>query len=98
MSLILALGYKMGINPREYQAMTKTRFFAPLAAAALLAAGSAPAFAKSEGSQNSSGSAAASAEAGERKICKRFDNSASRLRSERLCLTKAEWKKFEAAE
>jgi hypothetical protein len=45
------------------------------------------------------GSAAAAAtdkDKGERKICKTFDYSASRLKREKLCLTRDEWKKFEA--
>ena len=76
--------------------MTKTRFFAPLAAAALLAAGAAPAFAKSQDSQSSSVvSASASAGKSERTTCRRYQNSESRLKSERLCLTKTQWKKFE---
>jgi hypothetical protein len=74
--------------------MTKTRFFAPLAAVALLAAGAAPAFAKSQDNGGNGGSAAAAAEKGERKICKRYPHSASRLRSENLCYTKAQWKVF----
>jgi predicted transglutaminase-like cysteine proteinase len=74
--------------------MTKTRIFAPIAAAALLAASGAPAFAKSQDSQGS-GSVVSVEEKGERKICKRFQNSASRTRSERVCLTKTQWKKFQ---
>ena len=73
--------------------MTKTRFFAPLAAAALLAAGAAPAFAKTQDGQTVE---AASAGKSERKICKRFDRSESRMRSERVCLTKAGWEKLQA--
>ena len=45
--------------------------------------------------QDESASAAARAGKDEKKICKRFDNTASRMKSERLCLTKSEWKKFE---
>lgn len=71
--------------------MTKTRFFAPLAAVALLATGAAPAFATA---QDSGGSVSASSEKEARKTCKRFDHSASRLLSEKLCYTKADWKKF----
>ena len=74
--------------------MIKTRIFTALAAAAIAAAGSAPAFAKSQDSQGN-GSVATASDKGERKICKRFDNSASRMRSEKLCLTKAQWKKFD---
>ncbi len=75
--------------------MIKTRIFTAIAAAALVGAGSAPAFAKSQDNQTN-GSVAAASDKGERKICKRFDNTASRLRSEKVCLTKSDWKKFDA--
>jgi hypothetical protein len=75
--------------------MIKTRIFTAFAAAALVAAGSAPAFAKSQDNQTN-GSVAGASEKGERKICKRFDHSASRLLSERVCFTKSDWKKFDA--
>jgi hypothetical protein len=75
--------------------MIKTRILKAFAAAALIGAGSAPAFAKTQDSQGNGSAGASASDRGERKICKRFDNSASRLRSERLCLTKAEWKKFD---
>ena len=74
--------------------MTKTRIFNALAAAALLSAGTAPAFAKAQDSQSVS-SPGASSEKSERKICKRFDHTASRLLSETVCFTKADWKKFD---
>jgi hypothetical protein len=73
--------------------MIKTKIFAAFAAAAILGAGTAPAFAKSQDSQGNG--SAASEDKGARKICKRFENSASRMRAERLCLTRAEWKKFD---
>ncbi|MEA3039806.1 MAG: hypothetical protein QOE79_2319 [Sphingomonadales bacterium] len=78
--------------------------FASAAAAALIAA--APASA--ERTPVEAANAAATAEAGspaavsadrdkgERKICKTFEYSASRLKREKLCLTRDEWKKFEA--
>jgi hypothetical protein len=31
----------------------------------------------------------------ERKTCRTFQNTASRMKSERLCLTREEWRKFE---
>ncbi|HYD37254.1 MAG TPA: hypothetical protein VEA60_06550 [Allosphingosinicella sp.] len=31
----------------------------------------------------------------ERKTCRYFDNTASRMKRERLCLTREQWKKFE---
>lgn len=74
--------------------MTKSRIFTAFAAAAILTAGTAPAFAKSQDSQGNGSAGASAAEKGDRKICKRFDNSASRMRSEKLCLTKSQWKKF----
>jgi hypothetical protein len=77
--------------------MSKTRIFTAFAAVALSAAGSAPAFAKTQDNQgNGSAGAGASAEdRGERKLCKRFENTASRMRSEKVCLTKSEWKKWD---
>jgi hypothetical protein len=32
----------------------------------------------------------------ERKTCRTFDNTATRMKRERLCLTREQWKKFEA--
>jgi hypothetical protein len=83
----------MGINPREYRTMIKTRIFTAFAAAALIGAGSAPAFAKTQDNQPSE-SAGASASKSERKLCQRFEHSASRLLSEKVCLNKTDWKKF----
>ncbi|HEX4739263.1 MAG TPA: hypothetical protein VH331_17065 [Allosphingosinicella sp.] len=34
----------------------------------------------------------------ERKTCRTFENTVSRLKSERLCLTQEQWKKFEQAQ
>ena len=73
--------------------MIKSRIFTAFAAAALIGAGSAPAFAKAQDSQ-SVNSAGASSDKSERKTCKRFDHSASRLLSEKVCFTKSDWKKF----
>lgn len=70
--------------------MTKTSFLAPLAALSLLAAGAAPAFAKAQDEQ----AAATAGSAGEKKTCKTFQNTASRMKAQKLCLTKAQWKKF----
>jgi hypothetical protein len=74
--------------------MTANRFFTVAAAAALLATGAAPAFAKSQDSQGNGSTAAA--RQGERKICKTFANTETRMRSERLCLTKSQWREFDA--
>ena len=34
----------------------------------------------------------------ERKVCRTYENTESRMKRTRLCLTKAEWKKFERME
>lgn len=67
-------------------------------AALTLAAGT-PAYAAK--SQSERALAAADGAAGarakdERKTCRIFDNSASRMKRQRLCLTREQWKKFEA--
>ena len=71
--------------------------FASTAALALIAAG-----APAQAAKNESARALAAAEGGtgvkakdERKSCRYFDNSASRMKRERLCLTREQWKKFE---
>lgn len=71
--------------------------FASTAALALIAG--APAHA----AKNESARALASADGAagakskeERKSCRTFDNSASRMKRQRLCLTREQWKKFEA--
>jgi hypothetical protein len=71
--------------------------FASTAALALIAG--APAHA----AKNESARALAAADGGagakskdERKTCRTFDNSASRMKRERLCLTREAWKKFDA--
>ena len=71
--------------------MNPTKLFAPLAALSLLAV-SAPALAKSQDSDGNGSVAAKS----EKKICKTFENTASRMKREKLCLTRAQWKKFDA--
>ncbi|HEX8223027.1 MAG TPA: hypothetical protein VF605_04325 [Allosphingosinicella sp.] len=68
--------------------------FASTAAIALLAG--APAHA----AKNESARALAAADAGtkakeERKTCRLFDNSTSRMKRERVCLTREAWKKFD---
>jgi len=81
--------------------MFSKAFAAPLAALSLIAAAIPAGAAKSPEEQN--GSAARSDNArtdngkAERKICKRFENSASRMGSIRLCLTQAQWREFEQA-
>ena len=67
------------------------------ATAALGLAAGAPALAaKGQGGQAAGGSGAK--EKRERKVCRSFDNSASRMKGEKLCLTRAQWKKYEAAQ
>lgn len=68
--------------------------FASTAAIALIAG--TPAFA----AKNESARALASADAGakakeERKTCRLFDNSVSRMKRERVCMTREQWKKFD---
>jgi hypothetical protein len=70
--------------------MTKTSLFAPLAALSLLAAGAAPAFAKAQGEQP----AATGSGKEQRKICRNIPRTESRL-TERVCLTKAQWRKLD---
>ena len=36
-----------------------------------------------------------SADTAERKICKRLENSGTRMKNDRICLTKAEWRKVD---
>ena len=62
-------------------------------AAAMSMAFAAPALAKTAQDEPTGGSAKV-----EKKTCRTFQNSASRLKSTKLCLTKAEWKKFDAAQ
>jgi Ni/Co efflux regulator RcnB len=70
-----------------------------LLSAALAAA---PAAAARTAAANQAGqeatSQASGAAAKERKVCKRLENSGTRLRADRVCLTSAEWRKLEAAE
>ena len=41
------------------------------------------------------GAAAGARAKNERKTCRTFDNSATRMKRERLCLTREQWKKFD---
>ena len=74
--------------------MSMKSIVASTAALALIAA--TPAFAAKGQSESAAGSGAKSKK--ERKICRSFDNSASRMKAEKLCLTREQWKKFEAAQ
>ncbi len=73
--------------------------FASTAALALIAG--APVHA----AKNESSRAMAAADSGagakakeERKTCRLYDNSVSRMKRERICMTREEWKKFEEAQ
>ena len=72
--------------------MNRTAIFAPLAALSMIAVAAPAAAAKGQDAPETT----ASAGKAETKTCRRFDNTTSRMKSTRLCLTKAEWKKFEA--
>ena len=70
--------------------------FASTAALALIAG--APAFAAKTQTERALASADGATDAkakDERKTCRVFDNSASRMKRERLCLTREQWKKFD---
>lgn len=67
--------------------------------AAALALSTAPAAAaKTSAKDQTLVQESAAAAAGDRKICRRLQNTGTRLRSDRVCLTKAEWKKIEDGE
>ena len=70
--------------------MKRDVLIASFAALSMIAA-AAPAYAKAQDSEQSAGAAAKT----EKKTCKTFQNTASRMKATRLCLTKAEWKKFD---
>ena len=67
--------------------------FAAATALAVMAAG--PAAARTQNADGNS-AAAAGQKRQDRKICRTFENSASRMKAQRVCLTKEQWKKFEA--
>ena len=70
--------------------------FASTAALALIAGAPAHA-AKNESARAlaAADSAAGAKAKEERKTCRLFDNSVSRMKRERLCLTREQWKKFD---
>ena len=76
--------------------MNRKLYFAPIAAMSMLAVAM-PAAALAKAQEEQPAAASASGDKASRKICKTFNSTESRMRSTRLCLTKAEWKKFEAA-
>jgi hypothetical protein len=77
--------------------MNRKAYFAPIAAMAIMTAAM-PAAALAKGQDGQPTNSSASNDKGERKICKTFASTESRMKSTRLCLTKAEWKKFDAAD
>ena len=79
--------------------MTRKIFAAPIAALALIAAAPVPsaALAGNSDQQTATGSQSrAPAAKSERKICKTFNTTGSHAKPERLCMTRAEWKEFDA--
>ena len=80
--------------------MTRKIFAAPIAALALIAAAPVPSSALASNSQSQPSSNGQSGQApaakGERKICKTFQTTGSHARPERLCMTRAQWKEFDA--
>jgi hypothetical protein len=76
------------------------KFILASTAALALVAGS-PAFAaRAQGEQASTAGAASDGgkAKSERKTCRTFIGSDSRMKRDRLCLTRSEWKKFEATQ
>jgi hypothetical protein len=69
-----------------------------LAAAPVLAERGRPDAAASEATAPSEPTATGAPAKAEPRICRTFENSASRMKSERVCLTRQEWKKFDAAQ
>ena len=69
--------------------------FASTAALAMVAG--TPAFAaKSPNQQVAASDSGAGAGVKARKICRTFKNTVSRMKAEKVCLTRAEWKKVDA--
>jgi hypothetical protein len=78
--------------------MTRIFLLAPVALAALVA----PPVLANKGHSGTDATEAAASSAqpasdakAERKTCRTFENTVSRLKAERVCLTKDGWKKFE---
>ena len=74
------------------------RFITVAGLAAALALTATPAFAAAKTSakdQAGAQEAGGSVESGERKICKRLEQTGTRMKNERVCLTKADWRKVE---
>ena len=83
--------------------MFRQACFAPLAALVLIAAAPVPTAGLAGSQDGESGSAASSGQPAdsaraERKTCKNFPDTVSRMRTKRLCLTQAQWREFEDAQ
>jgi isocitrate dehydrogenase len=66
------------------------------AAALAMAAGTPALAAKAPGQNQQIAASEAGGGTAEKKICRTFKNTVSRMKSEKLCMTRAAWKKFEA--
>ncbi len=66
------------------------------AAALALSAGTPALAAKSQSQQVAASEAGGGGGEKARKICRTFKNTVSRMKAEKVCLTRAEWKKVEA--
>jgi len=60
-----------------------------------LALSAAPAFAAKAAKDQSVAEESASAATAERKVCKRLENTGTRMKNDRVCLTKEEWRKLD---
>jgi Ni/Co efflux regulator RcnB len=76
----------------------KTKLIFAATAAFALVAGAPAQAAKSQDRQSSEseGGGAEAKAKGERKICRTFQRTESRMKSDKICMTRAEWKKFDA--
>ena len=75
--------------------MSIKMIFASAAALAMVAG--TPAFAaKSQGERQHAVASESGGGEKARKICRRFKNTVSRMKAEKVCLTRAEWKKVDA--
>ncbi len=75
--------------------MNPKSIFASVAALSLIAAAAPAMAAKTQSEQQPQATSGGKAE---RKICKTFNATESRMKAQRLCYTKAQWKKFEEAQ
>ena len=82
--------------------MFRKTYAAPFAALALVAAAPAPSVAMASNEQQnvSAGQSGgdASTPRAERKTCRNFEDTVSRMRGKRLCMTQAQWREFYAAQ